>query len=784
MTPRRRPAVTVGPVTAAGAELTLRHPVERFRLDNGLRVVLAPDRSVPVVAVSVFYDVGMRNEPEGRTGFAHLFEHLMFQGSANVPKMEHARLVQAAGGTFNGSTHQDYTNYYQALPAEALERALFLEADRMAAPAITEENLRNQIDVVKEEIRVNVLNRPYGAFPWLQLPQVAFESFANTHDGYGSFVDLESSTVDDAADFFSAVLRAGQRRPLHRRRPRRRRDRAADRALVRPRRRPRRAAHARHRRAAAHHAAPRRRSRTRWRRRRPSRSAGGCPTRSREFDKLPGHRPARRAAQRGRRLAAGAPARARRPHRDRAEQLRRAVRRPLRRPGRHAAHHAGAPPGRRARRPGPRRGPRGGRAGSPRTASPPTSSRRVQARTEAQLLRQADSVLGRTLAFAAAEIVHGRAELAGELAARLAAVTPEQVQAAARALDPGTVAVLELRATGRTPDDRSTSIIPPLGEPRPQPVPDVAETTLPNGLRVVVVPRPGVPLIELRLRVPFAAADAADAAVAHRPYRRPVRCGAAGHAAARPDRIAQLLQGHGAELSVSSDPDRLLLGTTLLPEGLARGARGARRAADRGHLPRRQGRGRAGPRRRADRHRAVPARRSSPAPPCPPAATAPTPTRSRCPTPELVTAVDGEVLRRLHVRARTACRQHAGPGRRARPGGRHRRRRGGAGSAGRPPASPSRRRRWPRTATSGSQVVDRPGAVQSNLRLRRPGPSPHRPRPGGRPPGQHDLRRVLLLPAGREHPRAARLQLQPARSRRPPGRRLVVPTSRPTSPPR
>ena len=196
-------------MTAAGAELTLRHPVERFTLDNGLRVVLAPDRSVPVVAVSVFYDVGMRNEPEGRTGFAHLFEHMMFQGSANVPKMEHARLVQAAGGTFNGSTHQDYTNYFEALPAEALERALFLEADRMAAPAITEENLRNQIDVVKEEIRVNVLNRPYGAFPWLQLPQIAFESFANTHDGYGSFVDLESSTVDDATDFFSRYYAPG-----------------------------------------------------------------------------------------------------------------------------------------------------------------------------------------------------------------------------------------------------------------------------------------------------------------------------------------------------------------------------------------------------------------------------------------------------------------------------------------------------------------------------------------------------------------------------------------------
>src|SRR3712207_8410557 len=95
----------------------------------------------------------MRNEPQGRTGFAHLFEHLMFQGSANVPKMEHARLVQAAGGTFNGSTHQDYTNYYEALPAEALERALFLEADRMAAPAITEENLRNRSEEHTSELQ-------------------------------------------------------------------------------------------------------------------------------------------------------------------------------------------------------------------------------------------------------------------------------------------------------------------------------------------------------------------------------------------------------------------------------------------------------------------------------------------------------------------------------------------------------------------------------------------------------------------------------------------------------
>ena len=171
-------------------------------LSNGLRVVLAPDRSAPVVGIAVLYDVGIRSEPEGRTGFAHLFEHLMFQGSANLEKLEHFRYVQSSGGMFNGSTHFDYTNYFEALPSNALERGLFLEADRMLSPRITEENLANQIAVVKEEIRVNVLNRPYGGFPWLELPPVLFDTFPNAHNGYGGFVDLESATVDDATDFF------------------------------------------------------------------------------------------------------------------------------------------------------------------------------------------------------------------------------------------------------------------------------------------------------------------------------------------------------------------------------------------------------------------------------------------------------------------------------------------------------------------------------------------------------------------------------------------------------
>ena len=174
----------------------------RYSLDNGLRVVLAPDATAPVVGVSVHYDVGFRSEPEGRTGFAHLFEHLMFQGSESLEKLAHFRHVQSSGGTFNGSTHPDYTDYFEVLPSAALERALFLEADRMRAPKLTAENLANQIDVVKEEIRLNVLNRPYGGFPWITLPPVLYSTFPNAHNGYGGFEDLESATVEDCAAFF------------------------------------------------------------------------------------------------------------------------------------------------------------------------------------------------------------------------------------------------------------------------------------------------------------------------------------------------------------------------------------------------------------------------------------------------------------------------------------------------------------------------------------------------------------------------------------------------------
>ena len=193
----------------AAKSLAPAFPTERITLGNGLRVVLAPDRSAPAVGVAVYYDVGFRSEPEGRTGFAHLFEHLMFEGSVNLRKLQHAQLIQANGGVFNGSTTTDYTNYYEQLPSNALELGLFLEADRMRGVRLNEETLANQIAVVQEEIRTNILNRAYGGMGWIALPEVMFRTFNNAHDGYGSFTDLESATTDDAADFFDRYYAPG-----------------------------------------------------------------------------------------------------------------------------------------------------------------------------------------------------------------------------------------------------------------------------------------------------------------------------------------------------------------------------------------------------------------------------------------------------------------------------------------------------------------------------------------------------------------------------------------------
>jgi len=176
--------------------------IEHKKLANGLHVVVAPDSTAPVVTVGVYYKIGFRLEPQGRSGFAHLFEHMMFQGSANAPKMQHIKLINSSGGVLNGSTSYDVTNYYQAVPSNALERVLWLEADRMRALKVDDENLKNQRDVVKEEVRVNVMNEPYGGFPWLDMPPVAFRNWANAHNFYGDFADLDAAHLGDVQAFF------------------------------------------------------------------------------------------------------------------------------------------------------------------------------------------------------------------------------------------------------------------------------------------------------------------------------------------------------------------------------------------------------------------------------------------------------------------------------------------------------------------------------------------------------------------------------------------------------
>jgi predicted Zn-dependent peptidase len=177
-------------------------PVEHFTLPNGLKVVVSEDHTSPVAVVEVMYNIGFRSEPKGRTGFAHLFEHMMFQGSGNVKKMEHVSLMQQAGGVVNGSTRLDYTNYFQVLPSNAVELALWLEADRMRSLDVSAENLKNQQNVVSEEVRVNVLNQPHAAFEWLDIWQRANVNWNNAHNFYGDLADLEAATLEDVRTFF------------------------------------------------------------------------------------------------------------------------------------------------------------------------------------------------------------------------------------------------------------------------------------------------------------------------------------------------------------------------------------------------------------------------------------------------------------------------------------------------------------------------------------------------------------------------------------------------------
>lgn len=175
--------------------------IEQFSLENGLRVVLNRDAAVPVAAIAVYYDVGSRNEKEGRTGFAHLFEHMMFQGSDNVPKAGHFQYIMKAGGTMNGTTSSERTNYYETLPANQLPLGLWLESDRMRSLAVTQENLDNQREAVKEEKRLRYDNQPYGQIFDL-INSMIYRNFANSHSTIGSMEHLDAATVEDVRNFF------------------------------------------------------------------------------------------------------------------------------------------------------------------------------------------------------------------------------------------------------------------------------------------------------------------------------------------------------------------------------------------------------------------------------------------------------------------------------------------------------------------------------------------------------------------------------------------------------
>ena len=183
----------------------MRIPVETFRLDNGLFVTLSEDHTAPIVAVNLWYHVGSANEKTGRTGFAHLFEHMLFQGSAHVGSNEHFELIQRAGGTLNGSTWLERTNYFETVPSNELALALWLEADRMGEllPAMTQEKLDTQRDVVKNERRWAVDNQPYGTMLEKMQELVFPISHPFQHSLIGSMEDLSAASLDDIAQFFA-----------------------------------------------------------------------------------------------------------------------------------------------------------------------------------------------------------------------------------------------------------------------------------------------------------------------------------------------------------------------------------------------------------------------------------------------------------------------------------------------------------------------------------------------------------------------------------------------------
>ena len=177
-------------------------PTAMKKLANGLTVVVSEDHSAPTFGLCISYGIGFRLEPQGRTGFAHLFEHMMFEGTPVAPKGVFDRVIEGGGGFNNGDTRYDFTEYIESGPISALEPMLWLEADRLKTLDFSIKNLDNQRSVVEEEVRVNVLNQPYGSFYWLDLPQKAFDTFPNAHNFYGDFKDLDAARIEDVEKFY------------------------------------------------------------------------------------------------------------------------------------------------------------------------------------------------------------------------------------------------------------------------------------------------------------------------------------------------------------------------------------------------------------------------------------------------------------------------------------------------------------------------------------------------------------------------------------------------------
>ena len=199
-----RKVLILAAVLSAGPLLAQEyHPSTTVRkLPNGLTVVVAEEHSAPTFGLCISYGIGSRLEPEGHSGFAHLFEHMMFEGTPTAPKGTFDRVIESGGGFNNGQTTNDFTQYFESAPISALDAILWLEADRLKTLDFAPKNLENQRNVVEEEVRVNVLNQPYGLFYAFELPGKAFDKYPNAHNGYGEFKDLDAASIDDVRNFY------------------------------------------------------------------------------------------------------------------------------------------------------------------------------------------------------------------------------------------------------------------------------------------------------------------------------------------------------------------------------------------------------------------------------------------------------------------------------------------------------------------------------------------------------------------------------------------------------